>query len=162
MSGLAQGLIAACYAVTYSHHQVERGRSWNMHENSLANKSARTTRVGLVDDDISVRRGISRLLQAHGYACVSYESGEAALADPQLLRMECLVIDIQLVGIDGFELWQRIEALGSHIPHFFISAHVEPDGGDVADRLGGSILLMKPFDEHQLVASIERVISDQH
>jgi CheY-like chemotaxis protein len=62
--------------------------------------------------------------------------------------------------MDGFELWHRIEALGSHIPHFFITAHIEPEGGEVVDRLGDSILLMKPFDEHELVALIERVILD--
>jgi hypothetical protein len=40
-------------------------------------------RIGLVDDDLSVRKALSRLLRANGYYCSTYESGEAALADPQ-------------------------------------------------------------------------------
>lgn len=53
----------------------------------IGNPSAKI-RVGLVDDDFSVRRALSRLLQAHGYSCSSYDSAESALNDPDFFSDE--------------------------------------------------------------------------
>jgi len=121
---------------------------------------ASAIRIGIVDDDYCVRKAIGRLLRVHGYSSIVYESAEAALADPQLLLMHCLVVDIQLGGIDGFEFCGRIEALGSHIPHVFITAYVQPESSEVADGRSEEILLIKPFDEGDLLTSIERAMAN--
>jgi FixJ family two-component response regulator len=113
-----------------------------------------------VDDDYCVRKAIGRLLRVHGYSSIVYDSAEAALADPQLLLMQCLVVDIQLGGIDGFEFCGRIKALGSHIPHVFITAYVQPESSEVADHRSEEILLIKPFDERELLTSIERAMAN--
>jgi FixJ family two-component response regulator len=112
-------------------------------------------RIGLIDDDGSVRRAVARLLRTYGYSCVSYQSAEAALADPTFLQMNCIIVDIHHGGINGFELCDRLDALGVHIPHFFITAHVEYDLADYAGKLGSNLLLTKPFEEDQLIATIE-------
>jgi FixJ family two-component response regulator len=113
------------------------------------------TRIGLIDDDLSVRRAVGRLLRANGYSCVTYESGEVALTDPTLLQMSCIIIDIQLGGMNGFEFRDRLCALGVRIPTFFITAQVGPA---LPGRLGDSVLLLKPFEEEQLMASIKSSI----
>jgi FixJ family two-component response regulator len=110
-------------------------------------------RVGLVDDDVSVRRAVSRLLRIHGYSCSSYESAEAALNDPEFLQMNCIVVDVQLGGMNGFELGHRLDALQPQIPRIFITAHMS---SDLPDHPEHSVLLMKPFDENQLLALIEK------
>lgn len=110
-------------------------------------------RVGLVDDDVSVRRAVSRLLRIHGYTCSSYESAEAALDDPEFLQMNCIIVDVQLGGMNGFELGHRLDALQPQIPRIFITAHMS---SDLPDHPQDSVLLMKPFDENQLLALIER------
>ena len=113
-------------------------------------------RIGLIDDDLSVRRAIARLLQTHGYSCVAYGSAEIALADPTLLGMNCIIIDIQLGGINGLEFSERLDALRAGIPRVFITAHTESDLGYLAsERLRNSLLLTKPFEEDQLIASIK-------
>jgi len=112
-------------------------------------------RIALIDDDLSMRKAISRLLRAHGYACLAYESGEVALADPELLRMDCLVVDIQLGGINGIELCERVRALGSRIPHIVITARVDANFPEYPSLTHDSILLIKPFDESDLIESIE-------
>jgi FixJ family two-component response regulator len=116
--------------------------------------------IGIVDDDSSVGKALARLLRGHGYECVVYESGEAALAAPKLLQIQCLIVDIQLTGMDGFEFCRKLKATGVHIPHIFITAHIDPDALDTPDRLGDGILLIKPIDEHELVASIERAMGE--
>jgi FixJ family two-component response regulator len=116
--------------------------------------------IGIVDDDASVGKALARLLRGHGYDCKVYESAEAALAAPELLRMQCLIVDIQLTGMDGFEFSGKMDAIGLHIPHIFITAYIDPEAVDVPDRLGDKILLIKPIDERELLASIERAMAD--
>lgn len=124
-----------------------------------AHTLANMIHIGLVDDDLSVRRSVGRLLRTHGYACSTYDSGEAALADPGFLQMDCHVVDVQLGGINGVELCARIKALGPPIPHVFITALVHDNRSELDEQLQSDILLTKPFEEHQLIDSIHRVLS---
>jgi FixJ family two-component response regulator len=112
----------------------------------------------LVDDDLSVRKAMSRLLRSRGSVCVTYESAEAALADPDLLQVHCLILDIELPEMNGFELRDRLIELGSPIPHLFLTAHTESDFADWNARMGDSLCLRKPVDENQLIALINKLI----
>jgi FixJ family two-component response regulator len=114
--------------------------------------------VAVVDDERSVLSAVSRLLRSHDFECVTYESGEVALADPKLFTVSCIVMDIQMHGIDGFELRDRIRAMGSTIPCFFITAHVLTDSAEWNRRVGGTPYLLKPFDESQLISTIDMLI----
>lgn len=116
------------------------------------------TKIALVDDDASIRKAIGRLLRTHGYECVAYESAESALSDPDLPRMDCLLIDVQLGGIDGFKLRDWLYTSGSRLPHIFITALSEQDWPDWYGRMRDSAWLAKPVDEELLVSEIERLI----
>jgi FixJ family two-component response regulator len=117
-------------------------------------------RIALVDDDYSVRRAVSRMLRSYGYLCSAYDSGESALADPEIQQMDCLVIDIHLSGMSGFEFFDRLTALGFPIPHFFITAHKEYGLSAWPVPAGNCIVIMKPFEESQLIALIEKSVAD--
>jgi len=106
-----------------------------------------------------MRKALSRLLGTHGYACSTYESGEAALADPELLRADCLIVDIQLGGINGIEVCKRVHALGSSVPHVLITALVDIDLSEYPSHIRDSILLIKPIEENKLVESIRRSLA---
>jgi FixJ family two-component response regulator len=127
----------------------------------VSGNSPRMIRIALIDDDSSMRKALSRLLSTHGFACTTYESGEAALADPDLLRMDCLVVDIQLGGINGFELCERVEELGLSIPHIFITACMDQNLPEHPSFTRDSILLVKPIEEHDLVESIQRSLANR-
>ena len=116
-------------------------------------------RIALIDDDLSMRKAIGRLLRTHGYSCSAYDSGEAALADPELLLMDCLVVDIQLGGINGIELCERIRALGYSIPHVLITGNEDLIFSKNPSLGQRNNLLIKPFDESDLVESIERCLA---
>jgi FixJ family two-component response regulator len=117
------------------------------------------TRIGLVDDDLSVRKAMSRLLRSRGSVCIAYESAEAALADPNLLLLHCLILDIELPEMNGFELRDHLIQLGSPIPHLFLTAHTESDFADWNARMGDSLCLRKPVDENQLISLINELIT---
>ena len=109
--------------------------------------------IALIDDDDSIRRAVTRLLRTNDYGCLIYESAEAALADPGFFHAQCVVVDIQLNGMNGFEFSDRLDDLGVTMPRVFITAHIE---SDLPDGLGNRLLLTKPFEERQLIDSIER------
>jgi PleD family two-component response regulator len=66
-------------------------------------RKATKTVIALVDDESAVLSAVSRLLRSHNFECLTYESGEAALADSNFLSASCIVMDIQMPCMDGFE-----------------------------------------------------------
>jgi FixJ family two-component response regulator len=85
------------------------------------------TYVAVVDDDESVCRSFSRLLRTAGFQPVTYPSAETFLADTKRPRFDCLVLDIQLGGMTGIELCQRLAAVQDDTPVIFITAHDQPE-----------------------------------
>ena len=114
--------------------------------------------VALIDDDSSVRKAVSRLLRSHDYVCTVYESAESALTDPALSSAQCLVIDIQLSGMNGFAFRDRLLRAGIRIPSLFITGHADFDSPDWTHSVGNTPCLQKPFDESQLLSVIEGLL----
>lgn len=83
--------------------------------------------VAIVDDDESVRRSVGRLLRAADFQPVAYASAEAYLDDPAHAAVDCLLVDIQLGGMSGLELNERIVCAGQTTPVIFVTAHDESE-----------------------------------
>jgi FixJ family two-component response regulator len=83
--------------------------------------------VAVVDDDQSLCRSFSRLLRMAGFQPITYASAESLLEDTKRPRFDCLVLDIQLVGMSGLELSQRLAAVKDYTPVIFITAHDDPE-----------------------------------
>ena len=112
-------------------------------------------RIAVVDDDPGVRRSISRLLRAAGFDVFTFESAVELLeGTPQSFR--CLVLDVQLGGQTGLDLYQQLEAGGRVVPVVFITSHEEylaaPSSGE------WRALLRKPFEASDLIGAIRRVV----
>lgn len=123
----------------------------------------RTVQVAVVDDDASVRSGISRLARSHGFACTTFDSGEKALTAPAIAQADCIILDIQLSGINGFETRDRLEAQGLRVPIIFITAHPDVSSPEWRRQLKGRPCFAKPFEEHDLMDAIERTLNvDSH
>jgi FixJ family two-component response regulator len=120
--------------------------------------TGKSTLVALVDDETAVLSGVSRLLRSHDFECLTYTSGESALSDPRLLQTQCIILDIQLQGMDGFTLRDTIRSKGLGIPCFFITAHLDVESPEWNRRIGDTLYLLKPFDEAQLLMTIERLL----
>jgi FixJ family two-component response regulator len=113
-------------------------------------------RIAIVDDDPGVRRSLTRLLRATGFDVLAFESAEAFLnGTPPSLR--CLVLDVQLGGQTGLDLYEQLTARGRVIPVVFITSHEEYLGAPLpSDRRA---LLRKPFEAPDLIGAIRRVVS---
>ena len=124
------------------------------------NGTSRSNLIALVDDETSVRSAVSRLLRSYNFECLAYASAESALADPEIFRAQCHILDIQLQGMDGFELRDQIKVAGWNIPCLFITAHIEEGSPEWNRRIGHTPYLLKPFDEAQLIMTIERLLGE--
>ena len=110
--------------------------------------------ISIVDDDPSVRRALRRLLQAAGYSVEAYASAVDFLASPPMDRTACLVLDIRLDGMTGFDLQARLAADQMAIPIIFITAHDDVATRDRVQEVGAAAYLPKPFDPAALLAAV--------
>ena len=117
--------------------------------------------VVVVDDDVSILRALQRVLGADGFSVQTYGSGEELLASGQLDRIHCLVIDVHLAGISGFDVHQRLMEDRHFIPTVFITAHDDASTAERARRALASQYLRKPFDERSLIAAIRTAVGPE-
>jgi FixJ family two-component response regulator len=114
-------------------------------------------RVCVVDDDASLLRALQRLLGAGGFTVETFSSAERFLESAQR-DAACLVLDVHLGGLSGFELHDELVASGARIPVVFITAHDDPMTRERARRAGAVDYLRKPFDEESLIGAVRRAI----
>lgn len=112
--------------------------------------------VALVDDDESLCRSLGRLLRASGMQSITYDSAEAFLADAKRPRFDCLVFDVQLGGMSGIELAQRLVAEGGHAPFIFITAHDDPETRAAAQAVGCAAYFRKNDTGADVIEAIRR------
>ena len=113
--------------------------------------------IVVVEDDASMCQALERILRAGGFTAVSFASGEAALAADA--AADCLVLDIHLPGMSGFELYRRLALAGKELPAIFITARDEPAVRDEAEGLGGAgSYLPKPFSGHDLLGAVTQAL----
>jgi FixJ family two-component response regulator len=128
-------------------------------ERSASEASLNRAYIGVVDDDASILRALQRLLGAAGFAVQTFGSGEELLASGQLDRFQCLVLDVHLTGLSGFEVQERLNEARHFIPIIFITAHDDASTRERARRNATSQYLRKPFDEQSLIAAIESAVT---
>jgi FixJ family two-component response regulator len=114
--------------------------------------------IGVVDDDASILRAVQRLLGSLGFKVKTFPSGEDLLASACLANIRCLVLDVHLGGLSGFELQERLSEAPVPIPIIFITAHDDPPTRERARRAGAVEYLRKPFDEHALIGAIDKAL----
>jgi FixJ family two-component response regulator len=115
--------------------------------------------VIVVEDDRGMRDAIHRVLQAAGFAVVGFATAEAALQDRGMREACCLVLDIHLPDVCGFELYERLGALGLKRPVIFITARDDMRNRERAVQLGAFDYLVKPFSGRALAAIVARAVA---
>jgi FixJ family two-component response regulator len=113
-----------------------------------------THTVYVVEDDMSLRNAVRRLLMSAQYRVITFASAEEFRQSDFKSSPGCLLLDIRLPGISGFELREELLASGVQMPVIFITGH-DRDGMEVqAMKLGATAYLRKPFDEETLLGAI--------
>lgn len=110
--------------------------------------------VYVVDDDGSIRASLKLLIESCGYSAVTFESAEDFLDSNFKESRACLILDIHLPGMSGFDLQKILVESHTRIPVVFITGHDRSRMEDEAMELGGIAYLKKPFEEHCLLEAI--------
>jgi FixJ family two-component response regulator len=120
----------------------------------------RASVVALIEDDLSVRRGLSRLMRSATFSVVAFESAEAFLeAAAKGMEPACLVVDVHLPEMSGIELQDYLEARGITWPTILISARPESLPPERLGRASTVALLRKPISEDALVAALRTAVN---
>jgi FixJ family two-component response regulator len=113
--------------------------------------------VSVVDDDESVRKALKRLLRAHGYDVMTYESAEDFLLSDAVRTEGCILLDIRLPGMSGLDLYEKLASSGATHPVIFMTAHDTPQWQERAAKMHAVAYLRKPFDQQSLIDAIHFV-----
>jgi FixJ family two-component response regulator len=112
--------------------------------------------IYLIDDDVSVRRGLGRLLRAAGYNVVTCDTPEAFLALPSLTTPACVLLDVRMPRMTGLELQSALHDEGRDPPIVMLSGHVDATTTERAMSAGAVAVLSKPVELYALVNALER------
>ncbi|MGK9175893.1 response regulator [Yokenella regensburgei] len=117
-------------------------------------------RIVIIDDERSVRSGLSNLLQSEGYDTDVFESAEAFLNDEAALSLaSLLIIDIKLKGMSGPALYQHLLDSMTPPPVIFVSGHEDENLSRYAPQTESVTLLRKPINIDTLLEQIRRELS---
>ena len=114
--------------------------------------------IVVIDDDTSVRRALQRLLQSAGFTVETFATAREFLDAPYWAQTACLVLDIHLPGMSGFELQEYLAVSGVPIPIVFITALDDVSTRERVNSAGAAGYLRKPFDQDTLIEAISRAI----
>jgi CheY-like chemotaxis protein len=114
-----------------------------------------TSTLYVIDDDVSVRRGLTRLLAAVRQPAQIFDSAEAFLAEVRPDADGCLLVDVQLAGMSGTDLQRRMASEQRRMPVIAMSGLHDADIEAEALELGASTFLRKPFDAQTLLTAID-------
>jgi FixJ family two-component response regulator len=115
--------------------------------------------VVIVDDDDSVREATMSLLRSVSVACVAFPSAEAFLRSDWVDRAACLLLDVQLPGMNGLALHRHLTGSGRRIPLIFLSARPSEEIRRLAAHSGAVGLLTKPVRARDLLDGLRTALS---
>lgn len=114
--------------------------------------------VYVVDDDPTVLRALTRLLGVEGFRVVTFGSATEFLAQPLLDYPMCLMLDLRMPGMTGFDLLQELDAAGRDIPVILMTGHANDSILEHAVTRNVVALLAKPFEATALFAALNEGI----
>ena len=114
--------------------------------------------ISIVDDDASMREALVGLVRSLGYEVRGFASAEDFLASNDLGKFACAITDIQMPGMNGFELKRELSARHGSLPVIMITARAEPGIEEKAMSSGVTCFLRKPFEAETLVNCLQRVL----
>ncbi len=116
--------------------------------------------VFIVDDDVSIRKSLGRLIHSAGYEVESYASAEEFQQREEYIGVGCVLLDLHMPGASGLDLQNNIKNRRCNLPMIFITGGGDTASGVRAMKEGASDFLSKPIDEERLLHAVTRAIKN--
>jgi len=127
----------------------------------MLEKSLQKKALAIVDDDESVRQAVGTLGRSLGYSVLAFACAEDLLAARHRDQIGCVIADMQMPGLTGLEMYQRLKALGEAIPTILITAYPDEPTRERAREAGVICYLPKPFGDDMIIACLHRAYACQ-
>ena len=110
--------------------------------------------LAVVDDDADVRVALTRLISSAGFAVETFASGAEFLRSVQDHEPDCVVLDLQMPEMSGFDVQGALACGHPGVPVVVMTGYDTPESRLRAVRLGAKVYLPKPVDDEALLAAI--------
>jgi FixJ family two-component response regulator len=138
---------------------IERPRSGDLLRRSAeADVPAAAPVVFVVDDEVSIRNSLRRLIASVGFNVEVFPSAQAFLGARRPDAPGCLVLDVRLPGLSGLDLQRELAATDAELPIIFLTGHGDIPMSVRAMKAGAVEFLTKPFREQELLDAIRSAI----
>ncbi len=117
--------------------------------------------ISVIDDDESIRRTTTFLIESFGFRAAAFESAESFLKSARLHETSCLLVDVQMPGMNGLELQRELAVAGRGIPTIFITAFDNKDARQLAMQAGAVAFLSKPFNDDELLHAVRLALQEE-
>jgi FixJ family two-component response regulator len=114
--------------------------------------------IAIVDDDKSMREALEMLVRSLGYNASTFGSADEFLNFGQIHDTSCIITDVQMPGLSGFDLQDRLIARGHRIPIIFITAYPDENVRIRAMKAGAVGFLSKPHNHDHLLGYLEKAL----
>jgi FixJ family two-component response regulator len=114
--------------------------------------------ISVVDDDESILRATTFLIETFGFRAAAFKSAEDFLKSHLRADTSCLIVDIRMPGMNGLELQRELAVADCHIPIIFITAYNDKTSRDRAMQAGAVAFLSKPFKDEQLLQTVRSAL----
>lgn len=116
--------------------------------------------LAVVDDDAEVRTALTRLVASAGFDVETFASGTAFLRSVEDHEPDCVLLDLHMAGINGFDVQRAMAPAHATVPIIVITGHDSAESRTRALRSGAKGYLCKPIDEETLLAAIGAALAD--
>ena len=114
--------------------------------------------IHIVDDDLSARTAVGRVLRGAGYQISHYESANELLENLPPPTRGCILLDLQMPGLNGPQLQEALGKMGFELPIIFLSGRGDIPASVRAIKAGAEDFLAKPASKKVLIETIERAL----
>ena len=115
--------------------------------------------IAVLDDELQMCRALNRLLKTHGFQVAMFTRGEEMLAACESRLPDCVLLDLHMPDINGFEILQILASRPAPVPVLVITGHDQPGNAERVRTLGAVDYLLKPLNETQLLTAIRKVMA---
>jgi FixJ family two-component response regulator len=116
--------------------------------------------ISIIDDDESVREATKGLIRSLGYHAATFASAEEYLRSDCISDSACLITDMNMPGMSGADLQDRLIAEGRRVPMIFITAYSDEKGRVRVLNAGAIGFLRKPFDDENLIECLNKALKE--
>ena len=115
--------------------------------------------ICIIDDDLSLQKALVRLIQSFGYAARGFRSAEAFIGSNAMPNCSCIITDIQMPGMSGFDLNHLVKGYTHPVPVIMITARTETELEQSALASGALCFLRKPIDANMLADCLAKALN---